>query len=396
MNLKELAKKHEDYSIEMRRHFHMYPEPSMEEYETQKKVMEELDKMNIENFKAAGTGVVGIIKGEKDGKVVALRADMDALELLEESDVPYKSKNEGYMHGCGHDGHTAGLLTAGKILNELKSDIEGTVKLIFQPGEENGKGALALINEGILDDVDAIFGIHLWNELESGKVSVEAGPRMASAGIFEIHVKGQGGHGSMPDQGVDAGLVGAAILMNLQSVVSRELSPLTPAVLSIGIFQSGTRFNIIPSKAYLEGTTRCFSMEINEKLEYQIKRIVENTANAYNAEAELTYSVLSMPTINDEKLSEYASKVAVELLGEEGNVIFEKTTGGEDFSFFSTKAKTEFVFVGTRNDEKVKYYPHHHSHFDIDESALSTAAGLYAGFAIEYLKGENSDVSPNL
>ena len=393
MDIKGLAKTYEDYSIEMRRHFHMQPEPSMEEYETQKKIMEELDTMNIENFKAAGTGVVGIINGEKEGKVVALRADMDALEIQEENDIPYKSKFDGYMHGCGHDGHMAGLLTAAKILNELKSEIEGTVKLVFQPGEENGKGALALIDEGILDDVDAIFGIHLWNELESGKVSVEAGPRMASAGFFYIHVYGQGGHGSMPDQGVDAGLAGAAILMNLQSLVSREMNPLNPTVLSIGIFKSGTRFNIIPSKAYLEGTTRCFSMEINEIFEGKIRRIVENTAKAYNAEAELNYRQLSLPTINDEKLSEYASKVAVDLVGEEGNVIFEKTTGGEDFSFFSTKTKTEFAFVGTRNDEKIKYYPHHHSYFDIDESALTTAAGLYAGFAIEYLKGENSLLS---
>jgi amidohydrolase len=303
--------------------------------------------------------------------------------------VPYKSKKEGYMHGCGHDGHMAGLLTAGKILNEMKSEIEGTVKLVFQPGEETGKGALALMDEGILDDVDAIFGIHLWNELKCGKVSVEAGPRMASAGIFYINVIGQGGHGSMPNQGVDAGLVGAAILMNLQSVVSREISPLDPAVLSIGIFNSGTRFNVIPSKAYLEGTTRCFSIEVNDQFEEQIKRIVENTAKAYRAEAELDYRQLVLPTINDEELSLYASKVAVDLVGEDGNVTFEKTTGGEDFSFFSKKAKTEFAFVGARNDEKVKYYPHHHSHFDIDETALTIAAGLYAGFAIEYLKGEN-------
>jgi amidohydrolase len=389
MNVKDIAKKYEDYAIEMRRHFHMNPEPSMEEYETQKKVMEELEKMGIEHFKAAGTGVIGVIKGEKEGKVVALRADMDALELQEENDVPYKSKKEGYMHGCGHDGHMAGLLTAGKILNEMKSEIEGTVKLVFQPGEETGKGALALMDEGILDDVDAIFGIHLWNELKCGKVSVEAGPRMASAGIFYINVIGQGGHGSMPNQGVDAGLVGAAILMNLQSVVSREISPLDPAVLSIGIFNSGTRFNVIPSKAYLEGTTRCFSIEVNDQFEEQIKRIVENTAKAYRAEAELDYRQLVLPTINDEELSLYASKVAVDLVGEDGNVTFEKTTGGEDFSFFSKKAKTEFAFVGARNDEKVKYYPHHHSHFDIDETALTIAAGLYAGFAIEYLKGEN-------
>ncbi len=388
MNIKDLAKKHEDYAVEIRRHFHMNPEPSMGEYETQKRVMEELDKMGIDNYKAAGTGVVGIIKGTKENKVVALRADMDALELQEENDVPYKSKNEGFMHGCGHDGHTAGLLTAGKILNELKDEFEGTVKLIFQPGEETGKGALALIDEGVLDDVDAIFGIHLWNELESGKISVEAGPRMASAGIFKIYVTGKGGHGSMPNQGVDAGLVGAAILMNLQTVVSREISPLDPAVLSIGIFNSGTRFNIIPSEAYLEGTTRCFSIEVNDEFEEQIERIVQNTAKAYRAEVKLDYQQLVLPTINDEQLAEYANKVAVELVGEEGNVLFEKTTGGEDFSFYSKYAKTEFAFVGTKNEDKVKYYPHHHSHFDIDETALTTAAGLYAGFAIEYLKGE--------
>ncbi|KUO76245.1 MAG: peptidase M20 [Clostridia bacterium BRH_c25] len=391
MKVKQLAEKYNAYAVEMRREFHMNPEPSMKEYRTQKRIMEELDKIGIENHAAGGTGVIGILTGKAPGKTVALRADIDALDLQELNDVPYKSQNDGFMHGCGHDGHAAGLLTAAKILKDMEQEFSGTVKFLFQPGEENAKGAFAMIDDGALDNVDGLFGLHIWNDCEVGKISTEAGPRMASAGIFNIKVHGKGGHGSMPHQGVDAIVVGAAILMNLQSIVSREISPLDPAVLSIGIFNAGTRFNVMAGEAYLEGTTRCFSLEVNDAFEAQIKRVVESTAKAYRAEAVLDYKQLVLPTINDPALSKLAQAAAISLVGEEGNITFEKTTGGEDFSFYSKHVPTVFAFVGAQNKEKIEYFPHHHPKFDIDEDALSIASGLYAQFALNFLGGDGND-----
>lgn len=391
MNVKTIAQNHRPYASKMRRTFHKNPEPSMEEYETQQTIMDALDTIGIENKKAAGTGVVAIINGNLQGKTVGLRADIDSIEVQEENDINYKSKNDGLMHACGHDGHTASLLTAAKILNSMTDQIKGRVKLIFQPGEETAKGAKALIKEGILDDVDALMGIHLWNELDVGKISVEKGPRMASAGIFNINIKGKGGHGSMPNQGTDAALVGAATLMNLQSIVSREISPLDPAVLSIGIFNAGTRFNVIADKAYLEGTTRCFNLDVNDKFEEQIDRVIQNTAKAYNATAKLDYTQLVLPTINDEKLSSIAKGSTIKIVGKKGNVMYEKTTGGEDFSFYGKQVKTLLAFVGCKNEDKIEYHPHHHPKFNIDEEALVNASALYAQFAIDYLKSEDND-----
>ena len=389
MTVKQLVEKYKEYSVQIRREFHMNPEPSMKEVRTQKRVMEELMKIGIECKSVAGTGVMGFIHGNGPGKTVALRADMDALELQEENDVPYKSQNQGMMHGCGHDGHTAGLLTAAKILFEMKSEFNGTVKLLFQPGEEVAKGALAMIEDGVMAGVDAIFGIHLWNDCEIGKVSVQAGPRMASAGIFKIYVTGKGGHGSMPHQGVDAAVVGSAILMNLQSIVSREINPLETAVVSIGIFNAGSRFNVIAGEAYLEGTTRCFNMEVNSAFEDQIRRVAENTAKAYRAEVKLDYQQLVIPVINDERLSKLAQDAVVEINGEDAVLIYEKTTGGEDFSFFSEFAPSVFAFVGSQNTKKLEYYPHHHPQFDFDEDALAVAAGLYSQFALNFLQKSN-------
>jgi amidohydrolase len=389
VNIRELSKKHKDYAVELRRHFHMNPEPAMKEVKTSDRIIEELTKMGIPCKKSAGTGVVGIIEGKKGGKTIALRADIDALELEEANDVEYKSKVQGLMHGCGHDGHNAGLLTAAKILSEVKEEINGTVKLLFQPGEEVAKGARALIEEGELEGVDGIFGIHLWNGLEVGKVSIESGPRMASAGIFNIQVQGKGGHGSLPNQGIDALMVGSAIVMNLQSLVAREISPLDPAVISIGIFNSGTRGNILPGEAYLEGTTRCFSLEVNDSFEHMMRRVIEKTAESYRATAKLDYTELVLPTINDEKMAEIGEKTVVNLFGEEGLSKFEKTTGGEDFSYYTREVPGLFAFVGIKNDDKIEPFPHHHPRFDMDEDGLEVAAALYAQYAIDFLnKGE--------
>ena len=385
MTINQLLEKYKNYAITMRREFHMNPEPSMKEFRTQKRVMEELKSMGIPCEKIAGTGVIGTIKGNGEGKTVALRADMDALELQEENDFSYKSKIDGLKHGCGHDGHTAGLLTAAKILSEMKSEFKGTVKLLFQPGEETAKGALAMIEGGAMVGVDGIMGIHIWNDCETGKISLQSGPRMASAGIFKVYITGKGGHGSMPHQGVDATIVGSAIVMNLQSIVSREINPLDSAVLTVGIFNSGSRFNVMAGEAYLEGTTRCFDMTINDGFEDQMKRVIESTAKAYRAEARLDYKQLVLPTINDENLSAIAEDSAAKVFGKESLISFEKTTGGEDFAFYSKYAPSVFAFVGSKNEKKIEYFPHHHPKFDFDEEALGVAAGLYAQFAIDFL-----------
>ncbi len=385
MTIKERVHSYKDYAVEMRREFHMNPEPSMKEYRTSDRIMEELKSAGIECQKVAGTGVIGIIKGKGEGKTIALRADIDALDLQETNEVAYKSLNDGFMHGCGHDGHAAGLLTAAKVLKEVSDSFKGQIKLIFQPAEETAKGAKKLIAEGVLKDVDGIFGIHLWNDAPVGKISIEAGPRMASAGIFKIYVTGKGGHGSMPHQGVDAVMVGSAIVTSLQSLISREISPLDPAVLSIGIFNAGTRFNVLAGEAYLEGTTRCFSMEVNDAFEGMMRRVIDHTASAYRAKAVLEYEQLVVPTINAPEMSAIGEKAVEALMGREALVTYEKTTGGEDFSYYLKEVPGAFAFVGTKNVDKIPNFPHHHPKFDIDEDALEVAAGLYAQYAISYL-----------
>ena len=385
MDIKELTKKHLDYAVATRRYFHENPEPSMKEFNTQKRIMEELKAMGIEHYPCGGTGVVGIIKGKGPGKTIALRADIDALEVQEENPVPYKSKIDGMMHACGHDTHISGLLTAAKVLNEIKDEFDGTVKLIFQPGEEVAQGALAMIKDGVMEGVDGIFGIHIWNDVETGKVSVEAGPRMASAGMFKVYITGKGGHGAMPHQTVDASVVASAIVMNLQSIVNREINPSDTAVVTVGMIRSGSRWNVISGEAYMEGTTRCYSMEVNNAFEGQIRRIVEMTAQAYRAEARMEYTQMTIPTINDPMMSAIAAESVKKIAGEEGLVTFEKTSGGEDFAFFSEYAPSTFAFVGSKNTAKLDYYPHHHPKFDIDEDALGVSAGLYTQFALDFL-----------
>ena len=382
-NIEMLGKKYSDYMVEMRRYFHENPEPSSEEYNTSAKIKSELDKMGIPYISIAGTGIIGTIIGTKPGKTVALRADMDALQVNECTGLLFASKKEGLMHACGHDGHIASLLGAAKILNEIKDEIHGTVKLFFQPAEETAQGAKKMIEEGALEGVDGVFGIHLWADIELGKISVEAGPRMASTDLFRIKVTGKGGHGSLPHQGVDAVVVGSAIVMNLQSIVSREISPLEPAVVSVGQIKSGSRFNVIAPDAFMDGTTRAFSAEVRGKFHSMIDRIAKNTAEAYRATAVTEYEYLVPVTINDERCSTIAEETVRETFGEEALTKFPKITGSEDFSYFSNEREGVLCFVGTGTEN---YYPHHHPKFAVDERALPISASMYAAYAVNYLK----------
>lgn len=385
MQIKELVRENRDYVISLRRHFHQYPELSMEEYETSKKIKEELDKMGIEYRSAANTGIIATIKGDKPGKTIALRADMDALPVEELTDFDFKSKIDGHMHACGHDSHMAMLLGAAKILNDMKEQINGTVRLIFQPAEENAKGAHAMIRDGAIDGVDSIFGIHIWAQIPVGKVSLEAGPRMASTDWFYIDVKGKGGHGSQPENCIDAVVVSSAIVMNLQTLVSRETRPHNPLVLSIGLLNSGTKLNVIAEEGHMEGTTRCFDPELRKQLPIKMERIIKSTAEAFGATATLEYDLAGSSVINDEQCAKIGQGSVEKILGPEGNYHFEKVTGGEDFSHYLEKVPGAIAFVGCRNEEKDCCYAHHNGKFAIDEDGIEVGTALYAQYAIDFL-----------
>lgn len=384
MNIKELSKKYEQYTIDMRREFHMYPELSMKEVRTSNRIKEELTKIGIP-FESIGTGVVATIKGKNEGKTIALRADIDALEVNEMRDVPYKSKNEGVMHACGHDAHGAMLLGAAHVLNDIKDEFNGTVKLMFQPAEETAQGAKALIEGGALNGVDEVFGMHVMGNFPSGKIAVGEGPRMASADMFRIKVKGVGGHGSMPNYGVDALVAASAIVMNLQTVVSREVSPMESAVVSVGKLVSGTRFNVIADEAIMEGTTRCFSYEVREQLPAAMERIVKSTAASYRAEAEFEYNFLTAPTINNKESTERAKKAIEKIMSEDAVMEMPKTAGAEDFSEYLEMVPGTFAIVGTANKDKDTCHSNHHPMFDIDEDMLVNGVALHAQYAFDYL-----------
>lgn len=380
-----MVKQNRDYVINARRHFHKNPELSWQEYETSKFIKFELDKMNIPYISIAETGIIATIKGDSSGKTVAIRADMDALQVTEKNELEYASKNIGVMHACGHDGHSAMLLGAAKVLNEMKENINGVVKLFFQPAEEMVQGAKLMIQEGALDNVDGIMGIHLWSGLEIGKVSCEAGPRMASGDYVVIDIKGEGGHGSLPHQGVDAVSATSDFIMNVQSMISREASPLESVVLTFGEVKSGTRFNVLAGEAHIEGTVRCFNPEIRKALPGMIKRIGEYTAESYRAKFILDYSEGTPPTINNQYCSDIATQSVVDFLGEEGLTTQDKTTGSEDMAYYLEKIPGLIAFVGSRNDEKKANFPHHHPNFNIDEDALEIGTELYVRFAINFL-----------
>ena len=385
MDVKALAKNVKDYVIDLRREFHMYPERSGEEFRTSQRVKEELDKLGIPYTTAGGTGVIGIIKGEKPGKTVALRADMDALEVYEKNDIPYKSKTDGLMHACGHDGHTAMLLGAAKVLSMIKNELKGCVKLFFQPAEEIAQGALKMIDDGAMEGVDSVFAIHLWSGLPMGKISVEAGPRMAAVDVFDITVNGKGGHGSAPHEGVDALVAASDIVMALQTIVSRELSPLEPVVVTVGKLVAGTRFNVLASEAKLEGTNRYFNPKIKDVLPQAIERMAKNVAAGYRAEAHLNYQFATSPVINDPECSALAKRAVEKILGKDGLIEYEKVMGGEDFAEFLKKAPGALALVGIGNEEKKTTYPHHHPNFNIDEDALEIGVALYVQYALDYL-----------
>ena len=380
MDTKRLIKNQNDYIVNMRREFHKHAEPSWKEFRTSKRIKEELDKMSIPYKTVANTGVVAYINGNTKGKTVALRADIDALEVIEKNDLEYKSINNGIMHACGHDGHAAMLLGAAKVLSQNKEHINGNVRLLFQPAEEVVQGAKALIKEGVLEGVDGLLGIHLWSGVKTGNVSVEEGPRMASGDTFKIKITEEKGISS-----IDLISAGAAIVRDLQSIVSRETSPLDPSVVSVGVFNSDTDLNTSTKNVILEGTVRCYSYKLRADFPKMLDRISKNTASSYNAKAELVFDEGVPPTINNSYCSDIAKKSVEKILSKDAVTKLEKTTGGEDLSYYLEKVPGIIAFVGIANKEKKTDYPHHSGNFNIDENSLVHGAGLYVQFALDFL-----------
>ncbi len=385
-DIQALIAKYNDYQVKMRRHFHQHPEVSGKEYETSKRVQQELTAAGIP-WKQMGleTGIVAEIKGAHPGKTFMLRGDMDALEVTELTDCAFASENKGVMHACGHDCHTSMLLTAALMLNDIKDELHGTVKCFFQPAEETAQGAKSMIEQGALDGVDACFGMHVWSDIPAGKVSIEPGPRMASGDLWKIHVKGKGGHGAQPHLCVDALVVGAAIVQNLQTIVSRETSPMDTAVVSVGIFNAGSRFNVISETAYLEGTTRCFSPAVRAKFPEQIQRIASETAKSFGATATTEYDPKVPPTINDPAVTALALNAAESIFGEGCEAQYGATMGGEDFAYFMEKIPGAMAFLGVRNPDVDAVYPQHSGYYKVDETVLVKGAALYVQTALNFL-----------
>lgn len=379
------AEMYGDYLIEKRRYFHMYPEVSGKEYQTSKVIQQELDRFGIP-WRLCGmeTGILATITGKLPGKTILLRGDLDALTVKETTNAPYASSVEGVMHACGHDCHAAMLLTAARMLNDMKDTLHGTVKLAFQPAEEVAEGAKAMIEEGALDGVDACFAIHVWGTVDAGKVSLDAGPRMASADLFSVKIKGKGAHGAEPDCGVDAIVATAAAINNLQSVVSREISPASPAVLTIGTISGGTRFNVIAEECEITGTTRCFDPVVWDQFEERVKRILNHTAESYRASAEITYNRVCPPVVNDENFVALAQKSAKKVMGEDCLAHIPPTTGAEDFSQFASRVPGAIALLGIKNEACGAIWPNHSGNFSVDESQLIKGAMLYVQVASDY------------
>jgi len=375
--LKEALKIREEI-IAWRRDFHMHPELGYEEERTSKIVEEHLREWGY-TIKRVGTGIIADIgNGEKK---IALRADMDALPVQEENDVPYKSRTPGKMHACGHDAHTAMLLGAAKIIAEHKEELPNKVRLIFQPAEEGGNGALKMIEGGGLEGVDAIFGLHVWMELPSGVVGIREGPFMAGVGRFDVEIEGKGGHGASPHETIDPVPIAAQAILAFQTIISRNLNPLESGVVSVGTIKAGEAFNVIPERVYMNGTYRFFTQETKKLIEKRIEEILKGIVLANNASYNLKIEEVAPPTINDPQMASLAKRVAQKLGLKVDDV--PKSMGSEDFAFYLQKVPGAFIALGIKNEEKGIIHPHHHPKFNVDEEVLPLGTALEVGLAFE-------------
>jgi amidohydrolase len=377
------------YTQAMRRDFHSHPELGFQEVRTAGIVARELQGLGIEVSTGVGkTGVVGLIEGGQPGPTLLLRADMDALPILEETGAEYASQNANVMHACGHDGHTAILLTVARMLHGIREELPGSIKLVFQPAEEGLGGAESMIADGVLDGprVDMAIGLHVWNEERLGWLGIAPGATMAGAEKFSIRLTGKGGHGAAPHTSVDPVVAGAQIVSALQSITSRNVAPLQAAVLSVTTFRAGDAFNIIPQYAELSGTIRTFEPAVRERVLKRFFEVVEGVATSMGCKAEIEHIRLTPPVINEARISSVIQGAARRVLPESDlSTVDHITMGSEDFAYFMEKTPACFFFVGSANPERNLNYGHHHPKFDFDEAVLPRAAALMAQAAVDLL-----------
>lgn len=366
--------------IALRRKLHEHPELGFEEYETAKTVAAYLESLGIEvQTGIAKTGVVGILRGAKPGPVIAMRADMDALPIAEKTGVEYCSRVEGKMHACGHDSHTAILLGTAKVLSELKAELPGTIKFIFQPAEEGPGGAMPMIEEGVLENphVDAIFGLHVWPEYRTGEIGLSYGVQMASPDQFALKIKGKGGHGSAPHETVDAIVVAAQVITGLQQIVSRKIIPTQPVVLTVGTIKGGYRYNVIADEVEMTGTIRTLDNEVRKQIPELIKEITGGITAAFGASYELEYTYMYPPLFNNRKMAGLVEQVTKNVLGPQSVQIVEKPSmGGEDFAYFLEKVPGAFLFLGCSNSAETEFPPHN-PWFNLDEKAMANGIQIF-------------------
>ena len=388
--INELCEKYYDRIVEIRHELHMHPEVGYEEFYTSQLVADELSKLNLEvKTNVAKTGVIALLRGKYPGKTILLRADMDALRVNEETDLDYKSKVPGLMHACGHDGHTASLLGAAMILSELKDEIHGNIKFMFQPDEEITGGAKPMIDEGILEDphVDAAFGGHLWGEIKEGMVGVKHGPMMASPDIFNIKIIGKGGHGGVPQNSIDPIPILSQVINSFQTIVSRKNSPVTPLVLSICHLKSGNIdcHNAIPTEAIMGGTVRTYDENTRVFAEKTMEEILKGITTSQGASYEYEYIRQFPPLVNDNTMTDLAMNSIEKIVGNK-NVfeLQEPSMGGEDFAFIAKEVPATYVFVGIAKDENHPVL-HHNSKFAWDDKNMKVLCKSLCQVSIDYL-----------
>ena len=376
-----------DELIERRRDFHRHPELAFQEHRTAGIVADELNSLGLEVVSGVGqTGVIGILEGDSDGPTLLYRADMDALPIAEENETEYSSQAVGKMHACGHDGHTTIALGIAKLLADHREALNGRIKFVFQPAEEVGGGAKAMIDDGALDSPapDRTLGIHLWNDLEVGEVSVVTGPTMSGVGIFEVTVTGKGGHGAMPHQTADPIVCAAQIIVALQTIVSRNVDPLDLVVLTIGLLHGGSARNIIPQSVTFSGTYRLFREETRELVKSRIHDIATGVASGMGCRADVDLGLGMGAIVNDAEVTSHTREV-FSRLGDAVTVVEQPWMASEDVGLFMQGNPSAYLLVGSANHERKLDYPHHHPRFDFDEDVLPLSVGMMSAVIADYL-----------
>lgn len=391
--IKTISKEFFPSLVKLRKELHQYPEVAYTEFKTSGIIVRELKKLGLRFKKGiAKTGVVALLNENKKGETVALRADMDALPITELADISFKSRNPGRMHACGHDVHMTCVLGAAKILSQLKDELPGKVKFIFQPSEEvSPGGVLPMVEAGVLKNprVDGIFGLHCDSTIQVGEIGVKDGPMMAQVDDFDIIIKGKGGHGARPQEGIDAIVVGSAVIQALQTIASRRISPLKPVVISVGEFTGGTARNIICDKVVLKGTARTLEKKVTKKIPGLLKEIISGVCKSFGADFELEYYDGYPVLINNQKMTNLVRSSAKKLFGKKGVYeIEEPAMGGEDFAYFLQKVPGSFFNLGTRNEKIGAVSPWHNPKWKVDERSIEIGSALLAQVAFDFLNNE--------